>query len=69
MIRKMFLKWLNMFLERTEEDYRMANIAGVIEDDDRKLMKEFRAKIKSLNQKCESCRLFSICCILSEVIK
>ena len=51
MIRKMFLRWLNKFLERTEEDYRMANIAGVIEDDDRKLMKEFRAKIKSLNQK------------------
>ena len=51
MIRKMFLKWLNKLLERTEEDYRMANIAGVIEDDDRKLMKEFRAKIKSLNQK------------------
>jgi len=51
MVKKLVAKWLNKFLEKSEEDYRTANIAGVLEDEDKQLMKRFRAIVKRLNDK------------------
>jgi hypothetical protein len=51
MIKQIILRWLNKFQERAENDYRMANIAGVIESEDKILIKKFRVKMKILNEK------------------
>ena len=51
MFKQIILNWLNRFWDRAEDDYRNANICGVLENEDKALMKEFRAKMKYLNQK------------------
>ena len=51
MLKIFFLKWLNDFWEKAENDYRNANIAGVLEKADKDFMQKFRRVMKKLNSK------------------
>ena len=51
MIKKIILKWLNKIHHRIEDDYRIANIANILEDEDKKLMKKYRNIMKNLNKR------------------
>jgi hypothetical protein len=50
-LRKVILKWINRFWDKSEDDYRMANIAGVTDNTDKEMMKECRDVIKRINKK------------------
>jgi hypothetical protein len=49
-MKKQALRCLNYLSENIEKRYRDANICGVLNVEDRKLMEKFRKKMKEINK-------------------
>jgi hypothetical protein len=49
-IKYLFVKIVNIYYNRREEDYRAANICGVLHPEDKDLMKQFRQEVRKINE-------------------